>query len=80
MKRREIPEKDRENVHKLLGSFKDLENTFWERSDKFTNKNWRLIKRDLTAVKKIPFNSLDSRWGNVCAELAALGNQGRFEY
>ena len=52
MKRREIPEKDRENVHKLLGSFKDLENTFWERSDKFINKNWRLIKRDLIAVKR----------------------------
>ena len=45
---------------KLLGSVKDLENTFWERSDKFTNKNWRLIKRDLIVVKKILFNSLDN--------------------
>ena len=65
---------------KLLGSFKDLKNTFWKRSDKFTNKNWRLIKRDLTAVKKIPFNSLDNRWKDVCAWLATLCNQGQFVY
>jgi hypothetical protein len=80
MEKREVPEKDRENVQELFSSFKNLEDTFGEKSDKFTNKTWRLIKRDLTAVKKIPFNSLDSRWGHVCAELAALGKQRRFVY
>lgn len=64
----------------LMANFKVFKMTFKSKVDKYTNKQWRLIKKDLKDVKRIKFRDLDNSWENVCAEIAALGVQQRFVY
>ena len=69
-----------DDVEMFLSNFKKFKDSFHQNSDKYTNKNWRYIKRDLKAVKDIPFRDINNRWDQVCEELAALGKQKRFVY
>lgn len=64
----------------LMANFKTFKMSFESKTDKYTNKQWRLIRKDLNAVKRIKFRDLDNSWEDVCAEIAALGVQQRFVY
>lgn len=70
----------KEEVEKFLQRFDEFATTFPQRVQKYTNKDWRCIKRDLKAVKGIPLYNLGRRWEDVCSEFAALGRQERFVY
>lgn len=60
--------------------FNQFKSEFPERVDRYTNKQWCHILRDLKAIRRIPFANLESNWDLVCAEFAALGKQKSFVY
>lgn len=72
---RERPEKSLDNMAILFKNFDTLKDSYHQKTDKLTNRQWRLLKRDLKAVKRI---DLEGKWENICMEIAALGNQRRF--
>ena len=73
---KEIYQKDVDN---LIGVFNRFRNTFEDRAHRFTNKEWRLIKRDVNMVKRIDFGKTGN-WDVACSELAALNKQECFDY
>ena len=52
--------------------FDELYHGLEEKVARITNKQWRLIKRDLKKVGAISFASLGSCFPDICKELAAL--------
>jgi hypothetical protein len=50
------------------------------RYDHFTHKQWRLVKRDMKAMKTLKFGNSDEEWKQACAEVAAFGAQNYFVY
>ena len=78
MKSRDIPGSHAQGMQTLMNNFRELKETFHDRTDRFTNKQWRLIKRDCHAIRNIPIQNLV--WAKLCAEIAALGREERFTY
>ena len=78
MKSRGVQDAHALGMQTLFDNFEELKNTYHDRVDRFTNKQWRLIKRDCHAIRNIPIQNLV--WSKLCAEAAALGNQGHFLY
>ena len=71
-----------EGIDLLYANFREFKREFHGRTAKFTNKQWRRIKRDLKDFGRIPLDNLDTleSWDEACAELAAFGNQKRFVF
>jgi len=78
MKSRGVQDAHALGMQTLFDNFEELKTTYHDRVDRFTNKQWRLIKRDCHAIRNISIQNLV--WSKLCAEAAALGNQGRFLY
>ena len=78
--RRKVELKHDEVIELFLRRFDDFYDTFEKMAQKYTNKQWRLIKRDVKAVKRIPLHDLAGRWEDVCSEFAGLGKQDCFLY
>lgn len=60
----------------LLERFKEFSSSFEEKYVKFTNKQWRMIRKDLKMIERIDFK----QWDSACMELNALANQKLFMY
>lgn len=69
-----------EEIGKFLERFESFVSTFDERAQKYSNKQWRIIKVDLKSIKSVPLYDLERNWEDICSEFAALGMQKRFVY
>ena len=58
---------------KVMGDgFDNLYHGLEEKAHHITNKEWRLIKRDLKKISKVSFSSMGSRFPDICREIAEL--------
>lgn len=64
----------------LMNNFDQFKEEFKSRVDRYTHKQWRHIKRDCIAVKRVPIANTTEQWHNICSEIAALGRQKCFIY
>ncbi|KAF7964614.1 hypothetical protein HWV62_4898 [Athelia sp. TMB] len=74
-----LNEKYLDDVDKLIKDFNRLRSDFDFIMHRLTNKQWRLLKRDMNMVKRIDFGE-SGNWDVACSEVAALGRQGCFDY
>ncbi|KAF7966451.1 hypothetical protein HWV62_38372 [Athelia sp. TMB] len=72
-----LNEKYLDNVDKLIKNFNKLDLEFI--AHRLTNKQWRLLRRDMNMVKRIDFGE-SGNWDVACSEVAALGRLGCFDY
>lgn len=70
----------RSDIGELMDNFDQFKEDFKIRVDRYTHKQWRHIKRDCIAVKRVPIANMTEQWHNTCSEIAALGRQKCFIY
>jgi hypothetical protein len=74
---KEVLDDHAKGVEKLFDNWDKFIETFKDNANRYTNKSWRLIKKDCQAVKHIPMHKIDERWDEICKELAALSSEKR---
>ena len=74
-----LPPKVVAQLRAIGDGFDELYHGLEEKAARITNKQWRLIKRDLKKVGAISFASLGSRFPDICRELAALELTFKYE-
>ena len=68
------------DIDQLLRRFYESKDSISSRCDRFTNKQWREIKRDMKRIGTVKFGDSDEEWKQACAEMAAFGTQMYFVY
>ena len=67
-----ISELEKARINAWGKEFNDLWVNFNARADKLTNKEWRILKKQLKAIGRISFENLNQRLPEICKEIDAL--------